>query len=236
MKFSDETLSAYAEGALDPATRSAVERAIRADPTLAAKVRQRTAMRANVFTAFSSTDDTSAPRAAGPVRSGKVIQLNTARIPRTEPPDEKRRWSWAEWGAIAAALMVGMLAGGAGVIGVLEQPQLAAGASGALLAQGGLDTALSTQLAGAQAPGAPVKIGVSFESKDGGYCRSFMMGAAAGLACRDGTEWAVPVMAPAASPGNAMPPLVLDAIDRRITGQTLDARAEEAARERGWKR
>ena len=236
MKFSDETLSAYAEGALDPATRSAVERAIRADPTLAAKVRQRAARRSNVFAAFSSTDEKSAPRAAGPARTGKVIQLNTARIPRIEPVQEKRRWSWPEWGAIGAALMVGVLAGGAGVIGVLEQPQLAAGTSGALLAQGKLDTALSTQLAGAPTQGAMVNIGASFESKDGSYCRSFIMGAAAGLACRSGNGWAVPVMAPAAAAGNAMPPLVRDAIDARIAGPTLDARAEEAARERGWKR
>lgn len=236
MKFSDETLSAYADGALDPATRSAVERAIRADPTLAAKVRQRTAMRSNVFAAFSSTDQTSTPRPAGQPRTGKVIQLNTARIPRIEPAQEKRRWSWPEWGAIGAALMVGVLAGGAGVIGVLEKPQLAAGVSGALLAQGDLDTALSTQQAGVSAPESPVRIGVSFESKDGGYCRSFMMGAAAGLACRNGTEWRVPVMAPAAAAGSAMPPLVLDAIDARIAGQTLDARAEEAARARQWMR
>ena len=236
MKFSDETLSAYADGALDPATRSAVERAIRADPTLAAKVRQRTAMRSNVFTPFSSTDQPSAPRPASQSRTGKVIQLNTARIQRSEPTQEKRRWSWPEWGAIGAALLVGVLAGVAAVIGVLEQPQLAAGANGALLAQGELDTALSTQQAGVAAPGSLVRIGVSFESKDGGYCRSFMMGTAAGLACRSGTEWRVPVMAPAAAAGNVMPPLVLDAINARIAGQTLDPRAEDAARQRGWKR
>ena len=36
--------------------------------------------------------------------------------------------------------------------------------------------------------------------------------------------------------GSEMPPMVLDAIDERISGQTMDAKAEEAARARGWKR
>lgn len=245
MKFSDETLMAYADGELDPATRSAVERAIRADPTLAAKVRQHTAMRSNVFAAFAPiAEEPVPPRLTAATRSGKVIQLNTARAARTEATQEKRRWSWAEWGGIAAALMVGVLAGGAGVSGLQDQPQLAATSGGALLAQGDLADALSTQLAGASGQGAPVKIGVSFEAKDGGYCRSFMMGAAAGLACRNGAEWKVPVMAQAAAgaagdyrqAGSEMPPMVLDAIDERISGQTMDAKAEEAARARGWKR
>ena len=245
MKFSDETLMAYADGELDPATRGAVERAIRADPTLAAKVRQHTAMRSNVFAAFAPiASEPVPPRLTSATRSGKVIQLNTARMPRPEPGKEERRWSWAEWGGIAAALMVGVLAGGAGVIGMQDQPALVAGATGALQAQGELAEALSTQLAGTAAPGAPVNIGVSFEAKDGGYCRSFTMGATAGLACRNGAEWKVPLMAQAVAgtsgeyrqAGSAMPPLVLDAIDLRMTGQTLDARAEEAARERGWKR
>lgn len=245
MKFSDETLMAYADGELDPATRSAVERAIRADPTLAAKVRQHTAMRSNVFAAFAPiTDEPVPPRLTAATRSGKVIQLNTARAARTEATQEKRRWSWAEWGGIAAALIVGVLAGGAGVIGLQEQPPLAATSGGAVLAQGDLAEALSTQLAGVTAQGAQVKVGVSFEAKDGGYCRTFMMGASAGLACRNGAEWNVPVMAQAAQgaageyrqAGSEMPPMVLDAIDERIVGQTLDATAEEAARARGWKR
>jgi hypothetical protein len=246
MKFSDETLMAYADGELDPATRTAVERAIRSDPTLAAKVRQHTAMRTNVFAAFAPiADEPVPPRLTAATRSGKVIQLNTARAARAaEAAPEKRRWSWAEWGGIAAALIVGVLAGAASVSGLQDQPQLAAMSGGTLLAQGELADALTTQLAGAGAQDAPVKIGVTFEAKDGGYCRSFMMGAAAGLACRNGTEWKVPVTAQAVKgaageyrqAGSVMPPMILDAIDERITGQTLDAKAEEAARAREWKR
>lgn len=234
MKFSDETLMAYADGELDPATRNAVERAIRADPTLAAKVRQHGAMRSNVFAAFGPIIDEPVPaRLKAATHSGKVIQLNTARTLRAEAVQEKRRWSWAEWGGIAAALMVGVLAGGGAVIGLQQPAPLAVGAGGALLAQGDLADALSTQPGGATVPGALVQVGVSFEARGGGYCRSFIMGATAGLACRNGAGWTLPVTAQA---GGAMPPLVLSAIDERIIGQTLDAEAEAAARSRNWTR
>lgn len=247
MKFSDETLMAYADGELDPATRTAVERAIRADPSLAAKVRQHAAMRSNVFAAFAPiADEPVPPRLAAATHSGKVIRLHTARTARADTAQEKRGWSWAQWGGIAAALVVGVIAGGAGVSGLQDDVQLAAtaGAGGALVAQGALADALSNNLAGAAAQSGPVRLGVSFEAKGGGYCRSFMMGSAAGLACRNGAEWRVPLMAEAAKgaggdyrqAGSAMPPEVLDAIDARMSGQTLDAKAEEAARERGWKR
>ncbi|MGZ8289718.1 MAG: anti-sigma factor family protein [Telluria sp.] len=248
MKFSDETLMAYADGELDELTRSAVERAIRSDPSLAAKVRQHTALRTDVFAAFSSVMDEPVPqRLAKAAKPGKVIQLNTARAARAaEASPQQRRWSWPEWGAIAATLMVGVLAGGAGVMGLQQISPVTTqgGAGGALVAQGHLAEALSHQLAGAAGPVAGVKIGVSFESKDGGYCRSFLMGSAAGLACRNGAEWKLPMLAEAAPAAGGqyrqaaaeMPPMVLDAIDARITGRTLDAKAEEAARARGWKK
>lgn len=246
MKFSDETLMAYADGELDEPTRHAVERAIRNDPTLAAKVRQHAAMRARVFAAFAPVaEEPVPPRLTAAAKSGKVIHLNTARAARAEAVHEKRRWSWPEWGALAATLVVGVLAGSAGTLGLREQPMLAAtGQAGTLVAHGALDEALSTQLASSAAPASGYRIGVSFEAKDGGYCRSFMVGTTAGLACRDGEQWKVPVVgeaAPAApgqyrQAGAEMPALVLDAIDERITGRTLDAKAEEAARARGWTR
>ena len=243
MKFSDETLMAYAEGELDDATRGEVERAIRADPSLAAKVRQHAAMRANIFAKFSpSPDERVPPQSAAAGRSAKVIQLNVARPVRATPPEEKRRWSWGEWCSIVAALVVGVVAGGIGVTSLQDEVRVAAtaDAGGTLLAQGELAEALATRLSAAAVPAGAVRIGVSFEAKGGGYCRTFMMGTAAGLACANGAEWRVPLMAEAAKgapgAGREMPPVVLDAIDERIAGQTLDAEAEEAARERGWKR
>jgi hypothetical protein len=105
-----------------------------------------------------------------------------------------------------------------------------------------LAAALSQQLAG-DGPG-KVAIGVSFVSRGGALCRSFSMGASAGLACRDGGRWILPVLAAAdqgaageyRQAGSAMPAAVLEAIDARIAGAALDARAEQAARQRDWQR
>ena len=65
----------------------------------------------------------------------------------------------------------------------------------------------------------------------------------AGLACREGERWRIPVLQEAPAAGAAYrqaastaPAAVLEVIDERIDGMTLDAAAERAARDRGWKR
>lgn len=246
MSFSEETLMAYADGELDEPTRSAVERAMRNDPSVAAKIRQHQALRSNVFEAFSPImDEPVPPRLHAATRPGKVIHLNTVRATRTETV-EKRRWSWPEWGALAATLVVGVLAGSVGLKSMQGEAQLAsvAASDGTLVAQGKLADALTHQLASATTASSEVKIGVSFVGKDGNYCRSFMMGVAAGVACHSGAEWKVPLMAEAtpsaAGPyrqaGSEMPAAVMEAVDQRIAGQALDGREEQAARQQGWKR
>ena len=88
-----------------------------------------------------------------------------------------------------------------------------------------------------------MRIGASFATKDGGYCRSFQLQGSAGLACRKGGDRRIPVSreGPAEDSeyrqaASGMPAAVLEAIDERIDGAALDAAAERAARERGWQR
>jgi hypothetical protein len=150
--------------------------------------------------------------------------------------EKRRRWSWPEWGALAATLVVGVLAGrvipGGG-------PAIAGNGS-QVVARGELASALDRQVGGKGNGG--VKIGVSFAARDGAYCRGFVMGSSAGLACREGGQWRIPVLAEAGQEaaggyrqaGSALPPAVLDAIDARIADKPLDAAGEEAARARGW--
>jgi hypothetical protein len=246
MRFSDETLMAFADGALDEPTRSQVEQAMYADPALAAKVRQHIALRQDGLRAFADTlDEPAPPRLRRVAGSPKVIQLDSVRAARKQVAEAPHRWSWPEWGAIAATLVVGVLAGTLGLHAVQgETTFAAAGSNGALTARGRLDTALTQQLASAPAAGAGVRIGVSFVARDGQYCRTFAVGAASGLACRAGGGWTVPVLvegeggAPGAyrQAGSAMPAAVLDAVDARAVGPSLDARAEQAAAQRGWSR
>ncbi len=228
MTYSDDTLMAYADGELEAAERAAIEQAMRTDPAIAAAVERHRALRADVAAAFAGILDEPVPARLQP--PAPVVSLAVER-------DKRRRWSWPEWGALAATLVVGVLAGR--MIPGGGGPALA-GTGNQVVAQGELAAALDRQVGG-KAEGA-VKVGVSFAARDGAYCRGFIMGASAGLACREGGQWKIPVLAEAEKEaaggyrqaGSALPPAVLDAIDARIADRPLDAAGEEAARARGW--
>ncbi|GAA5231083.1 anti-sigma factor [Massilia kyonggiensis] len=232
MNYSDETLMAYADGELDPAERAAIEQAMRTDPAIAAAVERHRALRADVAAAFAGILDEPVPARLQPAPAN-VVSLEAAREKRTE----RRRWSWPEWGALAATLVVGVLAGkmipGGG-------PAIA-GNGNQVVARGELASALDRQVGGKT--DGTVQVGVSFAARDNRYCRSFVMGASAGLACREGGQWKIPVLAEAEKEaaggyrqaGSALPPAVLDAIDARIADKPLDAAGEAAARDRGWR-
>jgi hypothetical protein len=242
--FSDETLMAYADGELDEKTSAAVARAIEIDGELAARVRQHRSLRVDVFAAFAPIVEEAVPARLDAAAAG-VVDLQAARAARLKQPT-RRRWEWPEWGALAATLLVGVLAGSVGHQRLSGDAASApvVGADGALFAHGPLATALSEQLAGAGPSALGIRIGVSFVGNDGNYCRSFVMGQGAGLACRQGERWQLPLMAQVdktasgayQQAGSALPAAVSDAIDARIAGQTLDAQAEQLARRTGWQR
>jgi hypothetical protein len=243
MKLTDDMLMAYADGELEPAEREAVEEAMRGDPAVAAAVARHRALRQDVFAAFSGMVEEPVPdRLLAATGGAAVVRLDELRERRAKAA-AARRWSWPEWGALAATLLVGIFVGSLGLNRLQGTGDLAIahGAGGTLTAGGRLDDALTHQLAGTG--GGDVRIGMSFVSNGGGYCRSFALGATAGLACREGGKWNIPVLAPSAAQetayrqaGSELPPAVLDAIDARIQGPTLDARAEGLARDRGWER
>ncbi len=245
MSFSDDILMAYADGELDEATRREVELAMRRDPAIAEKVRRHKAARGNVYDAFSSTLDEQVPqRLHAAARSGKVVHLDSVRpvkVVPPAPPAPKPRWSWPEWGALAATLVVGVIAGSLGLKSINDAATLAAVEvdTGMLVAQGKLAAALNQQLASAS-PGADrgaMQVGLSFVAKSGAYCRSFSMPKLAGLACRESQGWTVPILVNNEAMSRAsLPPALLAAIDERIVGPALDANAEKLAQQRGWKR
>jgi hypothetical protein len=242
MTFSDETLMAYADGELEPAERAAIERAMQEDTAIAEAVARHRALRQDIAAAFAGILDEPVPARLQPAAApaAPVVSLDAARAARAAqaaPAPVRRRWSWPEWGALAAMLMVGVLVGK--VVPQGSQPAIA-GNGNQVVAQGELASALDRQVGGKDA--GAVRVGVSFAARDGGYCRSFVMGSSAGLACRTGGQWRIPVMAETGAEaqgayrqaGTGLPPAVLDAIDARIAGKPLDAAGEEAARARGW--
>lgn len=255
MSFSDETLMAYADGELDDAIRLAVEEAMRHDASLVRRVARLRERRDTQFVEQLSSHG----RAR---QSGKVVQLATVRAQRVAAQQAarkaaKRRWGWLEWSALCLVMVLGLAAGRFGLAhwqprwlnGEAETATLAS-RNGALLAQGRLDAALSQQMGGAVPSEGDVRIGLSFLSREGGYCRSFTLVGASqdlvGIACRASEEWRIPVLVQNARPlpamgtyrmaGTEMPTALLEAIDQRIVGGMLDTRAEIEALRRNWQR
>ncbi len=245
MKFSDELLLAFVNGELAEPERAAVERAIRADPAIAARVAQHRARRSRVYGVVAGGREGGGHAHAGAHHGGaKVVQLDSIRAARLGPlvtPPPAPAWTRRHWGALVAALFAGALAGAAGwhaLQGDAALATLGAG-GGALVAQGSLADALSAQLA-SPGPSGRVRIGISFLGKDGRYCRSFVMDTTAGLACRDGSQWKMPVLVQGAAgaawmDGTVLPPAVLEAIDARIDGTPLSSAAERTVQARGWR-
>ena len=255
MNFSEETLMAYADNELDSQTRSAIEAAMAKDPEIARRIAQHKALRGRLKSTFDKVLEESPPQrlvhtARGvPAirREGNVIPLRRKQAQRT---------AWPQWATMAASLMVGVIVGQV----FLHMPGAGApvvSRNGQVLANGALAQALSDQLVSTQAPDARVKIGVSFKSKAGDYCRTFTMyvsSTLAGLACRDHDDWRVKVLAQnpqsesnsasanANGAGNGtyrqagteMPRSILQAVEDNIAGDPLDAHAEVSARDSKW--
>lgn len=268
MEFSDETLMAYADGELDAETCRAVEQAMATDPDIAQQVARHRELQASLRNAFDDvlTEEipdrllitartTPAANESGPVSAdaidplpapdeSPIVSLDAARAARADKP--KRQWSWPEWGAMAASLLLGIL--------IARSPLLdGPGASivaqnGRIVAGGALAAALTGQSGGARIEGSPIRIGLSFRAKSGNYCRTFTVddqAALAGLACRESNAWRVKALAhnePNGTKteyrmaGTAVPPIILQAVQDTIEGDALDAAGEAAARKQGWKR
>lgn len=258
MHFSDETLMAYADGELDPATGAQVEAAMAGDAAMAGRVARHRAMRDDVYASFAPVLDEAVPqRLRDALRQAQAAPASPAPAYAPGPAANQSRWSLPVWGALAASLVVGVL------IGKMAMPLFAAASGksaavatvdGRLAAGGALARALSQQLASAPRQGQAVSIGITFRAADGQFCRSFTLregrpesAPLAGLACRapaGGDRWLIPVLvetppdtaAPAGYRMAASPaPAVLQAIDERVAGQPLDAAAERQVLQRNWR-
>jgi hypothetical protein len=242
MKYSDDVLMAYADGELDTATRAEIERAIARDPGLARAVERHRAMAARIRGAYAGVLDEPVPERlaalAAQSRAAPVADLATKRSQRL---GDTARWRLPQWAALAATVVAAVFVG----LLVLRGPSPPYEEVGGMrVARGTLAEALTTELA--SRPGASgVSIGISFRDRAGAYCRTFHLqqdDPVAGLACRSGEDWQLRVLAEAPAQdgelraAEAMPLAVLQAVDAAIDGEPLDAAAEAAARDAGWRK
>ena len=244
MNCTDETLMAFVDGELEAVQHAELERALTGDAALQARVAALKTQRRRVSAAFTTVLDEPMPdRLAGLLASAPgapsaaVVDLSAARTARTQ---RSAMPGWAQWGGMAASVVLGVLLGvqfagrgGDASFGVRD---------GHLVAGGVINQALSTQLASAGS--APVAVQLSFVNRDGAYCRTFSTTTMAGLACRRDGQWAVQTLAATSlaaegamrQAATSLPREVLDAVDQRIAGEALDATRERQARDQGWRR
>jgi hypothetical protein len=242
----DETLMAYADGELDTLQRSEVEKAAASDPATAKRLMDHVALRHRMAGAFADVlDEPVPPRlralAGGAGQStGTLIDLTAARASRartSKPP-------WRIGGAMAACLAVGLLVG----VGLetVQPPPMISGRDGAMVADGGLATALSTQLVANQTGAEPIKIGLSFRTAKGEYCRTFSVdrdASMAGVACRNRAAWSIKMAIATGSiqtsngyrtASSRTPPPIAQYVETFGAVEALDAKGEAQAKAQGW--
>ena len=245
MNVTDETVMAYVDGELEPEARAALEAALATDADLVRRVASCRALTVRLRGAFDPVMREPVPdalvaaaRQASSARA-TVTRIESAREAR--PPRAKRSWSWPEYGSLAASVAIGLIIGH--FVPWARDPL--AVEHNQIVARGELAEALANQLASDQPRTAPVRIGLSFRSKAGSYCRTFALQGnerLAGLACRAGGDWRVDVLARATGmtsggveqAGSEIPEAVARAIDASIAGEVFDSAAEAAARQRRW--
>ncbi|QUD87266.1 anti-sigma factor family protein [Phenylobacterium montanum] len=257
MRIKDETLMAYVDGELDEIERARIDKAARTDAALARRIQAQRRLREKLAGAFGGALEEAPPdRLVEAIQSQQrppadVVDLGQARARRAAAARKPRALpAWAGWASAAAAvvLVAGVAIRFAPQAGLAGGGPLVGGPAGSLTAQGPLAGALEQQLASAApASGQAVRIGVSFRSTDGRYCRTFQVQEGdgfAGLACREPSGWHIrmAVANPASAQGPAfrqaatdIPAPVTSAVDNLIQGAPLDAGEEAAARARGWR-
>jgi hypothetical protein len=245
--WDDAEVHAYVDGVLDTDAAARLEADSHEDSALAARIAQQRELRALLRAEFDPVLDEPVPQRlrdalAGPGAGATVTPIGAAR--KESARAARPAWSLREWGAIAATLAFGALLGPLvfrGSAGVpIETDQ------GRLVAAGYLDTALSTQRAGAaDGAAAAARIVMSFRAADGEYCRTFaLQTGGGGLACRRGGRWSVELLDGAAAQlaatdrfrqaSSALTPAMLGALTALGAREPLTAEQERQRLGSGW--
>lgn len=236
MIMNDELFFAWLDGELDAKAAAEVESQVAADPDLQRKAAAHQALKARLQGAFAPLASEALPDTIlQSTERGTVVDLAAARERKSSRLSLPAA---AQWAAMAATLVLGLVAGS--MIGGNSDTSTRNDA-GQLIASGELDRALDTRLASAPAA-AGARIGLTFRDKAGSICRSFTDGAAQGLACRDGEDWALRAVLQSADSGSGdfrmatgADPALAALIDSAIAGEPFDSAAERTSLTNGWR-
>ena len=227
MSFDPEIVMAYVDGELDLVTAKRIERAMESDPSLAARVEAERRLREKLSARFDPIADEAVPDRL----TALLANVDTSLASRRK--QTARRFGPLQWAAIAASLAIGLFAGQAN----WGSDQVGSH-GGTLVAQAGLKAVLDAQLASAQAPDAPIRIGLTFKDKAGALCRTFEGAALSGIACRDDGTWQLRQTlsneAQASAYRQAGSGALAEAASAMMAGEPFDAADERNARDRDW--
>ncbi len=247
--WSDEDLMAYADGESSAEAHAQLTAALAADAALRGRVDALAAQRRRVAAAFEDVLDEPVPdRLAAllqaPAAAPPVVDLGAERARRGAPAVRPaRELSWVHWGGMAASLALGVALGLNMGSRVTDRDALVTEVGGQVVAGARLERVLSRQ-GGAEGTVAGLAVPLSFQARDGRYCRVFRTDRVAGLACRAGDHWTLQttVAAEAGSAdggmrqaASALPRALLEAVDGQIAGVAMTPEQENAARDRGWR-
>lgn len=247
MSITDHEIQAYVDGELAPEDAARVEAAVAADVMVAARVEREKRLRAKLRGAFDPVLSEPVPDRLRLLLAGDDETSHGSDRKPAENVVELRRKPSA---GIPARWRTPVVAIAASVAALAVSMWLRPGApvqmqDGQLVARGEFARDLDTALASAPAAASPTSVGLTFRDGDGRICRSFLHRdiASAGLACRSGDRWLLPVLSriEAGAAGevrqasSAIPAEVQAAVDARLQGEVFDAAQERAARNAGWR-
>jgi hypothetical protein len=230
MHATEEMVMTWIDDELDEIDANRVREAMDGDEALSKIYRDQILLKQRLSEHFDPVTELEIPENLKAKLTNNVVPLGSASRTRTRAPS-----FWQSLTAVAATFAVGLLA-----IQLVprDQQQGRSVPTGSELA-----VALDTQLASTQAPGAGIRIGVTFAAKDARICRTFETAATAGLACHGGSPqegWQLLTAVPSTSPkgeyaqaggGSAV---VMERAQDLIMGEPFDAEMEKRTRDRGW--
>ena len=231
MTISPELLAAYADGELDAETARSVESGIAGDPRLQAELAAHRALRSRLAAHFAPIAEQAVPQR---LRQAIFAEDNGADIIDFAAQARERRlratptrWARIAGPALAASLVMVL-------IGFGIRP------ADPSYAHDDLARALDSQLVATQNADAPVRILLSFQDKQGHYCRGFAGEARSGIACRDDDGWRLRETLDGTESNRteyrqAGSAEIMTMVQDMAAGDALDAEQEARAAQLGWR-
>lgn len=236
MRITSEELAAFADGQLSGEREAQVAAAVAANPSLMEEVGKHRALKAMLEGHFEPIAEEPVPEhlaamlhpAAGTEAPAEVVDFAAAKE-RHDKKSKIPRWGWVAGPALAASLAIAVFLPRSG-----EGPEGYADAE--------LASVLDQTLAAEQKRDADTRILLSFRNYDAEFCRAFSGSEGGGIACRDEAGWKLEALGKGSETSKTEYRMAgagdgeILAIAQELTaGPALDAEAEAAAREAGWR-